>query len=91
MGSGAWYAPPDGGPHKCWTFGTDSGEMLEGIGMLLGPDGPTNHNHVNATWRYVEGEEPPPPPPPPPPVGAYRVKGTFGGIPVDLTIEPVEE
>ena len=58
MGSGAWYAPPDGGPHKSWLFGENVSEMLEGIGMLLGPAGPTSHNHVNATWQYVEDDDP---------------------------------
>ena len=35
--------------------------MIEGIGMVMGPDGPTNHNHVNITYQYVEdGDDPEP-------------------------------
>lgn len=54
MGSGAWYTPPEQGPHKAWLFGENVSEMVEGIGMRIGPDGPTNHDHFNVTWQYVE-------------------------------------
>jgi len=61
MGSGAWYSPPGGGPHSAYLFGTNVSEMIEGIGMVMGPDGPTNHNHVNITYQYVEdGDDPEP-------------------------------
>lgn len=64
MGPGAWYNPSVGetGPHKCWLFGDDVSEMIKGMGMLIGPDGHTNHDHVNVKFQWVEGDEPPPPP-----------------------------
>lgn len=61
MGPGAYYYPPEGGPHKCWLFGDNVSEMFEGIGMLGG----TNHNHIDITYQWVEnGEEPEPEPEP---------------------------
>lgn len=45
MGTGAYYFPPDGGPHTVWIVveGTD---CLRGMGMLGG----TNHNHLDSVW-----------------------------------------
>jgi hypothetical protein len=45
MGTGAYYFPPDGGPHTVWVAveGTD---CLRGMGMLGG----TEHNHVDSVW-----------------------------------------
>jgi len=45
MGSGAWYAPPDGGPHTVWVA-VDGTDCLWGMGMLFG----TNHDHLNSVW-----------------------------------------
>lgn len=46
MGPGAYYFPPDGGPHVAWVVaeGTD---CLGGLGMLGG----TNHIHLDSVWR----------------------------------------
>lgn len=46
MGGGAYYFPPDGGPHVVWlpTEGTD---CLRGLGMLGG----TDHTHLDSVWR----------------------------------------
>jgi hypothetical protein len=46
MGPGAYYFPPDGGPHVVWVAaeGTD---CLGGWGMLGG----TNHIHLDSVWR----------------------------------------
>ena len=55
MGTGAYYLPPAGGPHKAWLFGENVSEMVEGIGMLVN----TNHDHVDVTYQWVEdGEDP---------------------------------
>lgn len=43
MGPGAYYTPPDGGPH--WV--TVNGSRLDGIGMIS----LTNHWHVDSVWR----------------------------------------
>jgi hypothetical protein len=46
MGGGAYYYPPNGGPHTVWVAvqGTD---CLGGLGML----GETNHIHLDSVWR----------------------------------------
>jgi hypothetical protein len=46
MGSGAWYSPPNGGPHTVWVA-VEGADCLRGMGMLLG----TNHDHVNSVWE----------------------------------------
>ena len=56
MGTGAYYEPPAGGPHKSWLFGDNISEMVEGIGMLV----LTNHDHVNITYQWVESDDPEP-------------------------------
>lgn len=45
MGTGAYYFPPEGGPHIVWVAveGTD---CLRGMGMLGG----TNHQHLDSVW-----------------------------------------
>jgi hypothetical protein len=45
LGSGAYYFPPNGGPHTVWVAaeGTD---CLGGLGMLGG----TNHKHLDSEW-----------------------------------------
>ena len=45
MGAGAYYFPPDSGPHTVWVAveGTD---CLRGMGMLGG----TNHKHLDSVW-----------------------------------------
>lgn len=64
MGTGAYYAPPDGGPHWCWVWDHPS-EMVTGLGMIAG----TFHDHVDVGYQeelYDNGEPPPEPPPEPP-------------------------
>ena len=59
MGPGAYYTPPEQGPHKAWIKGSGYSEMFEGAGMVMG----TNHNHVDITLQWIEnGEEPEPEP-----------------------------
>ena len=83
-----WPDRDEVGPYGCWCLAPGHpSDGIFGIGMIAG----TPHRHLNLKFQVViTSDEPPPPPPPPPPVGSYRVSGLFGGIPVDLTIEPVE-
>ena len=88
----SYYQPDLGeiGPYGTWPLGIEhSSDGIFGLGM----DWATNHRHLNVKFQVVitSDEPPPPPPPPPPPVGSYQITGTFGGIPVDLVITPVEE
>ena len=46
MGGGAYYFPPDGGPHIVWVA-TEGTDCLRGMGMLGG----TNHSHLDSVWR----------------------------------------
>ena len=46
MGGGAYYFPPDGGPHVVWVA-TEGTDCLGGLGMLGG----TNHIHLDSVWR----------------------------------------
>lgn len=46
MGHGAFYFPPNSGPHQVWVYGEGQSDMLTGIGMLGG----TNHNHFDAVY-----------------------------------------
>jgi hypothetical protein len=48
MGEGAWYCPPDGGPHTVWV-GVEGSDCVHGLGMLCG----TNHYHVNPTFMLT--------------------------------------
>jgi hypothetical protein len=54
MGGGAYYFPPNKGPHAVWVgepgVGTD---FVSGLGMLGG----TNHNHVEPVFQRLQGEE----------------------------------
>lgn len=59
MGGGAYYWPPNIGPHATWVCGENS-DVCNGLGMLGG----TNHRHVDPTYQWVNPDEPPPPPPP---------------------------
>ena len=61
MGGGAYYFPPNMGPHQVWVFGPGTSEIVRGLGMLGG----TNHRHLDVTFRQSPGIPPPPPPPPP--------------------------
>jgi hypothetical protein len=45
MGTGAYYFPPDGGPHSVWVA-VDGTDCLRGMGMLGG----TNHQHLDSIW-----------------------------------------
>lgn len=45
MGTGAYYFPPDGGPHTVW-IAVEGTDCLRGMGMLGG----TNHNHLDSVW-----------------------------------------
>ena len=59
MGPGAYYSPPEQGPHKTWISGEGVSEMVEGIGMIAA----TNHNHFNVVYQWVEDEPEPEPEP----------------------------
>jgi len=59
MGRGAYYFPPEIGPHAVWVWGANS-DVILGLGML----GATNHDHLNLVYRQT-AEEPPEPPSPP--------------------------
>ena len=91
LSDGSYYQPDLGeiGPYACWFLCIEHpSDFIRGLGM----DWNTNHRHLNLKFQIVitSDEPPPPPPPPPPPVGSYQITGTFGGIPVDLVITPVE-
>lgn len=58
MGSGAYYFPPNIGPHATWVYGANS-DVVFGLGMLGG----TNHDHLDVTFQQSEGEPEPPEPP----------------------------
>jgi len=63
MGKGAYYWPPEVGPHWCWVWDLPS-EKVEGLGMLAG----TFHDHLDVGYREeIWGEPEPPPTPPEPP------------------------
>lgn len=57
MGRGAYYAPPEIGPHGCWMAAQNS-DVLFGLGMLKG----TNHDHLDFTFRQTFDDVPPPEP-----------------------------
>lgn len=60
MGGGAYYFPPNRGPHAVWIYGKQTNcDVVWGLGMLGG----TNHDSLWPVFRWSEGEEPPPPPP----------------------------
>ncbi len=46
IGSGAYYLPPNGGPHTIWIPG---GSCLSGLGMLAW----TNHKHLDSDWVVI--------------------------------------
>jgi hypothetical protein len=45
LGEGAYYFPPDGGPHTVW-IAAEGTDCLGGLGMLGG----TNHIHLDSVW-----------------------------------------
>lgn len=57
MGSGAYYFPPEIGPHAVWVWGQNS-DVILGLGMLGG----TNHDHLNLVFMQTVEEEPAPQP-----------------------------
>lgn len=60
MGGGAYYFPPNIGPHAVWAYGNEvNSDVVFGLGMLGG----TNHNSLWPVFQWDEGEEPPEPPP----------------------------
>jgi len=63
MGPGAFYFPPNQGPHSVWIHGGDS-DLVLGLGMLGG----TDHLHLNVTFQARPDDEPEPPPDPEPAV-----------------------
>jgi len=80
MGTGAYYVPPDIGPHWIWVWDHPS-EFVNGIGMIAG----TNHDHLDVGYRAVRWEEDdngngPTPPPDPGDIAAFikEVKDTVG-------------
>ena len=60
MGSGAYYSPPNIGPHACWIYGhAIHSQVVLGLGMLDG----TDHYHTDVVYQWMD-EQPPSPPPP---------------------------
>ncbi len=57
MGGGAWYKPPEGGPHAVWVYGDQQSDLVGGLGMVFGSD----HRHLDVTFQRG-GEKPPEPP-----------------------------
>lgn len=54
IGGGAYYSPPNGGPHAVWIYGDGMSEKVDGLGMVAG----TNHDHINVTFaRYATPSE----------------------------------
>lgn len=61
MYGGSWYGPPVRGPHAVWLYGAElNSDVVFGLGMLIGPDGPTNHDHIDVVYQWEPEEEPPP-------------------------------
>lgn len=59
MGSGAYYFPPNIGPHAVWICVPGvATQFVIGLGMLGG----TNHFSLWPTFQYIDEPEPPPPP-----------------------------
>ena len=55
MGGGAYYTPPEIGPHAIWPCCPGQyGDSCRGFGMLAG----TNHYSVWPTFQWVAGQEP---------------------------------
>ena len=51
MGGGAYYFPPNGGPHAVWVYGLgQNSELVSGLGMLGG----TNHDHIDVFYEYYD-------------------------------------
>ena len=69
MGPGDFYHPPQQeGASWMWVAQPDvPTDAVSGLGMLIKDDGPTNHWHMNAVFRWDPGTPEPPPPPPPDP------------------------
>lgn len=59
MGTGAYYTPPNIGPHAGWAHGAETrSDLILGLGMVAA----TNHSHFDVVWTlYPEDPEPPPP------------------------------
>lgn len=63
MGRGAYYFPPEIGPHAVWVWGTETNsDVVFGLGMIGG----TNHDSLWLVYQYGDDGQPPEPPPPPP-------------------------
>jgi hypothetical protein len=60
MGKGAWYTPPQSGPHSVWLYGDGVSDYVGGLGMIAG----TPHTHRNVVFRWVPGDESEPEPDP---------------------------
>lgn len=54
MGFGAYYKPPDIGPHWADVGKDIASDVVTGLGML----GKRDHWHLEPTFRFVEAEEP---------------------------------
>jgi len=60
MGSGAYYSPPDKGPHAVWIYGSQTqSQVVLGLGMLAN----TDHYHMDVVYQWMDGQPPSPPPP----------------------------
>lgn len=59
MGGGAYYQPPNVGPHAVWVamYPDHVSDCVDGLGML----GKRDHWHLEPTFQFVKGEIEPPP------------------------------
>jgi hypothetical protein len=58
MGGGAYYSPPNIGPHATWIYGADvNSDVVLGLGMLAG----TDHHSLWVDMQWDPGDDPSPP------------------------------
>lgn len=94
MGAGAWYepGPHKAGPHSVWPWGA-TGPMVKGLGMLIGPEGPTGRCHLNVVYQALGDPQPQPDPQPDPDPGPDPVPQpdpTPGDLPAPVIPSPEE-
>jgi hypothetical protein len=69
MGRGAYYFPPEIGPHAVWCWGMNS-DVVFGLGMIGG----TNHDHLNLVFQQCLVDPVVPPPEPGPELAAVLAR-----------------
>jgi len=84
MGGGAYYFPPNRGPHQVWIWGPGTSEIVRGLGMIGG----TNHRHLDVVFQEAGGT--PPPPPDDPDVAAARAEIHAALLEMDASITHLE-